>query len=674
MAKLDTLKPSTGVTLTYCWDETDGYHFDKDGTKVAKPKATDAGDTLIVDSSVGYVPDGYPAQWLMYDATVAPTLDGKKGLDTVVFAADDGYIDDGFFSRLRSFEIVQLADDDHDDAGVNMFGSSAGGSAIFLGDYAFAAGVREVRGGTGDDMLVVGDLSGGVGQPSAFDAVSLRMSGGAGHDWLLGAGGPDFLDSGIGDDILYGGGGADVIHGGPGSETLYYLLPMDLGPVQGVEIDAMAGTGTVIGCIDALMDFQCLDDQIIFEDESYALYGDLLAQPSLVTFAGDIQLSSASGAFEAFTLGLSGTDTMVWFDTGLLDADGVAYPPLFVAFKDTVFWEVRVQDAELNYMHLSVFPTSNAPTAGPLESTAVNDIAWITTSLAHAVDGLDVYDATYAPAMDGGSGTDAIAMRGDLASISDDFFLHVTNFEGLKLADTPNLQTIGSAVTLGAEALEAGLTQVAGTVGDDLIQFGTAYDGTGVKAEGRDGMDEIVGAGGDDWLDGGSGDDVIVGGAGQDTLRGGDGNDDVAGGEGPDVFVLADGEGALANGGTDADGDGLGNGDTILFGWGIELIRGFTDGQDLLRLDEDPAELAACSVFDADASNVHYGIGDDQFIALRGTYDAATSLFTVDLEAGTDLVLAYDSESQNGSIDIEFVLLVGVGGSVALDITDFCGP
>ena len=592
MAKLDTLKPSTGVTLTYCWDETDGYHFDKDGTKVAKPKATDAGDTLIVDSSVGYVPDGYPAQWLMYDATVAPTLDGKKGLDTVVFAADDGYIDDGFFSRLRSFEIVQLADDDHDDAGVNMFGSSAGGSAIFLGDYAFAAGVREVRGGTGDDMLVVGDLSGGVGQPSPFDAVSLRMSGGAGNDWLLGAGGPDFLDSGTGDDILYGGGGADVIHGGPGSETLYYLLPMDLGPVQGKGLDEIAGTGTVTGCIDALMDFQCLDDQIIFEDESYALYGDLLAQPSLVTFAGDIQLSSASGAFEAFALGLSGTDTMVWFDTGLLDANGVLYPPLFVAFNDTVFWDVRVQDAELKHMRMSVFPITNALTAGPLEGTAVNDIAWMDNSLAQTTTGHEVYDATCAPAMDGGDGIDAIAMRGDMATITDGFFLHVTNFEGLKLADAADFQTIGSAVTLDAEALEAGLTQVVGAMGDDLIQFGAAYDGTGVKAEGRDGMDEIVGAGGDDWLDGGSGDDVIVGGAGQDTLLGGDGRDDVTGGEGPDVFVLADGDATGANGGTDADGDGLGNGDTLQFGWGIDIIRGFTDGQDLLRLDEDPAELA----------------------------------------------------------------------------------
>ena len=673
MAKPDSPKPRTGITLTYCWDDTDGHHFEKDGVLLAKPKATDGGDTLIVDGSAGYAPPDFPAQWLMFDATVAPTLDGKKGLDTVLFAADDSYIDDGFFAGLQSFEIVQLADDDHDDTGVNMFGGSAGGSALFLGDHAFAAGIREVRGGTGDDMLVVGDLYGGIGAPSVYDAVSLRMSGGAGRDWLLGAGGPDFLDSGIGDDVLYGGGGADVIRAGDGADMLYYLLPVDLGPVRAENFDEVAGTGTLTGCIDALMDFQCLDDQIIFQGESYSFSGDLLAQ-TLWPFAGEIRLAADTGAFEGFELGLEGTDTMVWFDTGLLDASGVPYPPLFVAFNDTVFWEVRVQDAALTYAHLSVLPTTNAPTAGPLEGTAVNDIAWIDNSVAQTATGHEVYDDTHAPAMDGGAGIDAIAMRGDMATITDGFFLHVTNFEGLRLADNADFTTSGSNVTLDAEALEAGLRKVVGATGDDRILFGAAYDGTGVKAEGRDGMDEIVGAGGDDWLDGGSGDDVIVGGAGQDTLRGGDGHDDVAGGEGPDVFVLADSEGTVASGGTDADGDGLGNGDTIEFGWGIDLIRGFTDGQDLLRLDEDPTELAACSVFDADAANFHYGIGDDEFIAVRGTYDAATWVFTVDLEAGTDLVLAYDSNAQDGTIDIEFVLLVGVGSTVTLDITDFCGP
>ena len=128
-----------------------------------------------------------------------------------------------------------------------------------------------------------------------------------------------------------------------------------------------------------------------------------------------------------------------------------------------------------------------------------------------------------------------------------------------------------------------GNMQFNGNSGDDVFDA-SKYNGTaakaGVKFEGGDGNDSVLGSGGKDALAGGNGndtlkglggDDAITGGNDNDALLGGDGDDQLDGGDHSDTVIGGPGKDTLHGG----DGD-----DTVIGGLGVDAVSGDT-GTDL---------------------------------------------------------------------------------------------
>ena len=117
-----------------------------------------------------------------------------------------------------------------------------------------------------------------------------------------------------------------------------------------------------------------------------------------------------------------------------------------------------------------------------------------------------------------------------------------------------------------------------GGEGDDLLLGGAGND----TLFGVAGEDTLMGGAGQDRLDGGNDDDLLDGGAGNDTLFGRAGNDTLLGGAGNDV--LEGGFGAdLLDGGAGFDSFVFrARGES--YGQGIDTIRGFQPGEDVIDL------------------------------------------------------------------------------------------
>ena len=124
--------------------------------------------------------------------------------------------------------------------------------------------------------------------------------------------------------------------------------------------------------------------------------------------------------------------------------------------------------------------------------------------------------------------------------------------------------------------------------GDDLAIGGAGNDrlygqnGNDVL-KGEDGNDRLIDADGDDSLFGGAGDDLLIGGVGNDRLFGGEDNDILKGDAGFDRLDGGSGTNQLF-GGAGAD----------VFtrsGDGTDIIRDFTQGEDLIELDDSLADF-----------------------------------------------------------------------------------
>ena len=109
--------------------------------------------------------------------------------------------------------------------------------------------------------------------------------------------------------------------------------------------------------------------------------------------------------------------------------------------------------------------------------------------------------------------------------------------------------------------------------GNDRILGGRQDD----ILDGEEGNDKIYGKDGDDKLIGGKGNDRLYGGSSDDKLIGGNGNDRLYGGSGDDVLVGGSGKNYLS---------GQGGRDTfkVVRGKGYDIIKDFTDGEDLIQL------------------------------------------------------------------------------------------
>jgi hypothetical protein len=168
----------------------------------------------------------------------------------------------------------------------------------------------------------------------------------------------------------------------------------------------------------------------------------------------------------------------------------------------------------------------------------------------------------------------------------------------------------------------------------------------------------IVNAGNILNVTGGGGRDTIVGGAGADTITGGTGIDDITPGTGSDTVVMAAGSGVVFTATSDLN-NAFAAAETITFGNGVDIIRGFVAGTsgDVL----DTAATAATPSTGIVAGNNN--LTDDRIFVLSGAYVASTGVFTIAAAgAGADTLLWVNSNAANDAVTTAntWVVLVGV--------------
>jgi len=224
----------------------------------------------------------------------------------------------------------------------------------------------------------------------------------------------------------------------------------------------------------------------------------------------------------------------------------------------------------------------------------------------------------------------------------------------VNLASTTDQVTTfnGSANT----AAQTGFTSVnvsgvTGSFGADITanKVGGTITGTG-------NADQITGGAGVDTILGGAGNDVITAGAGADEITGGTGNDDVTLGTGAEDYNIA-ANGNAAGSVLTAENiteTGVIATETITFGNGVDIIRGFQTG------------AGGDSIDGANAGNATTAVGVDVRINnatttyyLDGDYNEATGVFT-GATTGADALIYQGAAGADLSAVDTFVVLIGV--------------
>ena len=179
--------------------------------------------------------------------------------------------------------------------------------------------------------------------------------------------------------------------------------------------------------------------------------------------------------------------------------------------------------------------------------------------------------------------------------------------------------------------------------------------------------DILIGGAGADTINGGAGDDTIIGGAGNDKITGGTGADKMTGGAGADTFVFVAGDGGAQRiSFNDVDGDGkISINDQLIFGGAIDIITDFTSGSDKLDVPGSPTLQVAT----IGSTSKSVSLAANTVFTIRGTWDEATSIFTVS-STGSDTIALYVTTA--GDFDTaqnigNYVVLQGVTSVVAAD-------
>jgi Ca2+-binding RTX toxin-like protein len=255
----------------------------------------------------------------------------------------------------------------------------------------------------------------------------------------------------------------------------------------------------------------------------------------------------------------------------------------------------------------------------------------------------------------GGDGTDRIDLTGtnSLAGVT------LSSIETLSFAANAALNAQGAQINAQAYTLISadGTARLnidaVGLQTINLASLGTdSFTGATNTTLGAT-NDVFIGSGGIDIVVGGDGNDTVSAGSGADTITGGTGADDITGGAGADVIIMAAGASVARTAETLTAGN-LANGETITFGNGVDIIRGFVSGTD--KLDVATANAVTTLAAGSNATN----LAANGNFAIRGDFNATTGVFTVAAAGADTLVL---TNAANADIDAAgqtgFVVLIG---------------
>ncbi len=228
---------------------------------------TDSNDFFYLAAGQGWDYEGDTA-------LIVPEIDGLGGADQLILQ-EDATILDGFFANIENITVLKLfdgkgAEDDYEFAG----------SQVTLAEEAQEAGIREVTGGPGDDVI---DFSGyklesesnDDSEDEVADPLEIIIKGGAGADEMTASVGNDTFIWKAGD--MEGTNGDHA-----GFETDGYI-----GSLFDVIINFNTDGEDVLDISELLIGFDCtfgeaetdqerldyLTDWVVFEDET--LYVDI---------------------------------------------------------------------------------------------------------------------------------------------------------------------------------------------------------------------------------------------------------------------------------------------------------------------------------------------------------------------------------------------------------------
>jgi Ca2+-binding RTX toxin-like protein len=609
--------------------------------------------------------------------------------------------DPALFDILENIEAVSLEGNFNmtliGDDGDNFLESDAGND-LLEGN----GGDDELDGGDGDDTLNGGDgndlLFGGEGNDGLY--------GDAGDDELYGEAGDDTLEGGDGDDYLNGGGGNDVINGGDGDDFI------DIGGSGVATVDGGEGWDTYF--VD-LTGFNPGD--FIYELNLITGYAGVFGNPFNSDFVADVEEILVEGDLETRLTGTNereifnggdgndeitgngGDDELIGNDGNdtLIGGDGRD----FLAGGDGD----DTLDASTGAASTQGF--GDYIRAGLGSNTIIGHAA-----LFAAGEGIDI---SYADLAGIGGVTITVGANGTGTTVSgtpgqvDDTFTFAHYFEGSRDGDTftgsNNADFEGWVGLDGADDFDGGggfdvlfydtdeayggaggiiatfadgagtvedswgnldtftdIDEIVGSQSDDVME---ATGSTGVRFDGEDGDDLLIGTDADDVLRGGDGDDEIHAGLGTDEIDGGEGSDtlvtDVTG-LGPDqITVDLD---PLAGSQTIA-GEGPGAADTLV---GTENFT-LTGDWDATVIGSDAANIITTGGGADDITTglgrdtVNAGAGDDVIDASAG--DLASEGFGDRIRPGlgSDTVLGSATlYAQGGGINLAYFDVSGVSG------------
>lgn len=307
-------------------------YFDYAGTKEAAFQGfTWHGGRVVFDTASLTLPTARETA-----LTANLTIDGREGMDTVVYAGTPGQYTFGFtgnvlstvtkpgaapgqgVDHLTAIEVVRFDDGDYSTA-QDFRASAAGTIRMGAGEsnrYSFGAGpvtlrnlteLRSATGSSGQDVIV----------------------GGAGANVLVGNAGNDTLSGGDGNDTLSGGAGDDILTGGTGTDTASYSGVTSAVTVTLVSIDPQATGGAgkdTLRSIENVVGTN-LADKLTGNGVGNALSGQG-GDDLLTGNAGNDRLNGGTGADRMF--GGAGNDT--YFVDDALDR---VYETLTSASTDT---------------------------------------------------------------------------------------------------------------------------------------------------------------------------------------------------------------------------------------------------------------------------------------------------------------------------------------------------
>ena len=488
-----------------------------------------------------------------------------------------------------------------------------------------------------------------------------RIQGGAGNDYIVGAGFNDTLEGGAGNDTLTGAGGNDFYVGGQGNDNILLGNGLDV-------LDFEAGDG----------------EDTVFSTSSIQTLGginqDVLRLGAGIAAATTQLVRGIGNASNDLTLVFGGGDQVL-----LKDYFNAAMRLSSVEFADGTRWGYSEVVSRLTYVGTTgndildgLTDQSNRITGGAgndvitggrlndiLEGGQGNDVIRLgegaDTVVFNRGDGQDKISRS---AASGGAAqsvvrlgaglttTDTQVLRGAAGSSeADDIGLSFgqgdrITLQSLALNPTSNIASIEFAD--GTQWTAAALVSMASTLN------GTANADT---LQGRyDSNNRLNGLAGDDMLYGGNKNDVLDGGAGNDTLDGGAGNDTYLFGRGSGQDTLSSYESTSGKLDVIQLGAEISQTDVKATRSGYDLVLAIGDGPDKLTVSNHFLGEASMG-FQIDQVRFADGTAWDVAAIQARTATAAPAGLTLKGGAGMDFLMGRDgSDDLDGGAGNDYLL------------------